>query len=194
MHEVEVKARVTDLGAVIASLAEQGCVLSPVVEERDTLYARVVGTLDEYNRNADFLRIRERGDGKVIFTLKHHPERHEGRPDSMPLEHETEIGSRDEMEHALLLMGYHEAVRVSKVRRKGRFGKWEVCLDEVEGLGAFIELEELTDGKETGRVMEEMRAFLRALGIPEEDLGADRYDIALLKARAKGILASSLTS
>lgn len=183
MHEVEVKAKVRDQHALLSALSEQGCVLGAPVEERDTLYAREVGTLDAYNRNADFLRIRERGDGKVIFTLKHHPERHEGRPDSMPLEHETEIGSRDEMEHALLLMGYHEAVRVTKVRRKGKFGKWEICLDEVEGLGSFIELEEMTDGTETARVITEMRAFLAALGIPEEDLGADRYDIALLKIR-----------
>lgn len=183
MHEVEVKAALKDKESVVKALESLGCVLGEPVTEEDILYADEVGEMDAYNRNANFLRIRERGDGKIIFTLKHHPDRHEGRPDSMPLEHETSIGSKEEMEKILALQGYQEAVRVSKVRRKGAYQKWEICMDEVAGLGSYIELEELTDGKDTQRVVDEMLSFLGRLGIAREDMFADRYDIALLKKR-----------
>ncbi|HRH24596.1 MAG TPA: class IV adenylate cyclase [Candidatus Paceibacterota bacterium] len=183
MHEVEVKAALSDKEGVMRALEERGCIFSAPLTENDTLYALQVGDMESYNRNANFLRIRERSNGDIVFTLKHHPDRHEGRPDSMPLEHETTIGSKEEMEQALLLMGYQEVVRTDKVRQKGRIGKWEVCVDDVEGLGSFIELEELTDGKETQRVIDEMLAFLAELGIARGDMFADRYDIALLKKR-----------
>lgn len=183
MHEVEVKAVVKDKDAVVKALVALGCTLTEPVTEEDVLYAEQVDSIDAYNRNANFLRIRERGDGKILFTLKHHKDRHEGRSDSMPLEHETTIGSKEEMEKILLLQGYSEAVRVSKSRQKGSYKKWEICLDEVAGLGSFIELEELTDGTETQRVVDEMIAFLGTLGVAAEDIGADRYDIALLKKR-----------
>ena len=183
MHEIEVKARVRDKEALLRALGERGVVLSEPVTEDDTLYALEVGDMKSYNQNANFLRLRVRSDGKTIFTLKHHPDRHEGRADSMPLEHETTVGSRDEIEHMLLLMGYHEAVRVLKSRQKGTLGKWEVCVDEVEGLGSFMELEELAGPDEVARVLAEMLAMYEELGIAKEDTYADRYDIALLKKR-----------
>lgn len=183
MHEVEVKAVLRDKEKVLELLENLGSVFSPPTTEEDVLYALEVGSHDAYSKNANFLRIRERGEGKVIFTLKHHPNRHEGRPDSMPLEYETEIASKEAMSNILLLQGYQEAVRIRKTRQKGTYKKWEICIDEVDGLGSFIELEELTDGKDTQKVIDEMLAFLSSLGILSEDMFADRYDIALLKQR-----------
>ena len=183
MHEVEVKAALKDKPAVMKALEALGASFSEPTTEADTLYAKDIGNMEAYNRNADFLRIRVRGSGEIIFTLKHHPTRHEGRPDSMPIEHETSVGSKDEMEEMIRIMGYQEVVKTDKVRQKGHVGKWEVCIDEVEGLGTFIELEELTDGTETQRVIDEMLEFLATLGIAREDMFADRYDIALLKKR-----------
>lgn len=183
MYEVEVKAVLRDKAAVMKALEALGASFSEPTTEADTLYAKETADMEAYNRNADFLRIRVRGNGEIIFTLKHHPTRHEGRPDSMPLEHETSVGSKEEMEKMILLMGYQEVVKTDKVRQKGRVGKWEACIDEVEGLGSFIELEELTDGTESKRVIDEMLSFLGALGIAPEDMFADRYDIALLKKR-----------
>ncbi len=183
MHEIEVKAVLRDKESIMRSLEAKGCVFSEPVTEEDTLYAEAIESMDTYNRNANFLRIRVRGDGTIIFTLKHHPERHEGRPDSMPLEHETAIASRDEMEHALLLMGYSEAVRISKTRQKAKIGNREVCIDEVAGLGSFIEIEELGSKEDTPRIVEELLLMLGELGIERKDMFADRYDIALLKRR-----------
>mgnify|MGYP006782730287 CR=1 FL=1 len=183
MHEIEVKAALRDKEGVMRALEERGVSFSEPVTEEDVLYALDVSGMEGYNRNRDYLRIRVRGDGQTIFTLKHHPDRHEGRPDSMPLEHETTIGSKEAVEGMLALMGYQEAVRISKTRQKGKFGKREVCVDEVPGLGSFIEIEELGAKEDMARIVEELLEELNGLGIAREDMFADRYDIALLKKR-----------
>ena len=51
----------------------------------------------------------------------------------------------------------------------------EICLDVVEGLGTFIEVEAFADGK-TEEVQERLFAFLRTLGIKDEDRVTKGYD------------------
>ncbi len=183
MHEIEVKAALKDKEGVMRLLIERGVVFSEPVTEDDMLYALEVGDKESYNRNQNFLRTRVRGNGEIIFTLKHHPERHEGRADSMPIEHETSVGSREEIEAMLKYMGYQEAVRVQKTRQKGKLDKREYCIDDVEGLGSFIEIEELGAKEDVSRIVEELLEELAGLGIAREDMFAERYDIAMLKKR-----------
>ena len=38
-------------------------------------------------------------------------------------------------------LGFVLHVRVNKIRRKASFNGYEICLDEVEDLGSFIEVE-----------------------------------------------------
>jgi adenylate cyclase, class 2 len=183
MHEIEVKSALNDKRAVMQKLTALGVSFTSPATEEDTVYAKEVSSLDSFNRNAEFLRIRVRSDGTTLFTFKYHPTRHEGNPESMPLEYETTIGSKEAMEQILLHQGYKEAVRIRKTRQKGTYNKWEICIDEVEGLGSFMELEEMAPEKESKRIIEEMCAFFAELGIAREDMFADRYDIALLKRR-----------
>ncbi|MDB5189984.1 MAG: adenylyl cyclase CyaB [Parcubacteria group bacterium] len=181
MHEIEVKAVLTDKESFVKALADRGCELGPEVSQDDTVYAHTVGTLDEFLGNNDFLRLRVQNDGKTLFTFKHHP----GRAinlDSAPLELELEISSRETMEKILDLMGYKEAVRIKKVRRKTTYQNWEICVDEVEGLGSFVEVEELLDANDTVQeVQQRMEAFLAEMGVGAEDLLKNRYDVMLMQ-------------
>lgn len=181
MKEVEVKARLKDKTKVQEALRALGCVFSEVVTQDDTTYVREVGSLDAYLSNPEFLRLRVEGDGRVLFTLKYHPGR-VGDLDGAPLEHETVVGSREEMEHMLDLMGYKTAVRIRKSRVKTQHKNWEICIDEVEGLGSFIEIEELADEHaDVSPIHTAMHEFLQAIGVEPEDAGLKRYDILLLE-------------
>ncbi len=82
----------------------------------------------------------------------------------------------------LALMGYQTAVRIRKSRVKTQHKNWEICIDEVEGLGSFIELEELADEHaEVSPIHTAMHEFLQAIGVEPEDAGLKRYDILLLE-------------
>lgn len=183
MHEVEVKAAVRDKEALIARLAERGCTFGPEITQDDTVYVRKIGTLDTYLANDAFLRLRVENDGRTHFAFKKHTTRATD-PNSAPLELELAVDSREIMERILLFMGYQEALRIKKTRRKGTYENWEVCLDEVEGLGSFIELEELTNDPETMTdIQDRMKDFLDELSLSGTSEIRDRYDILLLQQK-----------
>ncbi len=145
------------------------------------MYVRNTGSVETYLSNAEFLRLRVQGDGTVLFTLKYHPGRAADLK-SAPLEYETVVGSREQMERMLSLMGFTEAVRIQKTRIKTRFQEWEVCIDEVTDLGSFIELEELAkEDADVDPIHTAMHEFLASLGVVADDAGLQRYDVLLLE-------------
>jgi adenylate cyclase class 2 len=183
MHEVEVKAAVSDKDDLITRLAERGCILGPSITQDDRVYVRNLGSLEIYLANEDFLRLRVENDERTFFAFKKHTTRTTD-PNSAPLELEVEVGSRKTMERILFLMGYQEAMWIKKVRQKGTYEGWEVCVDEVEGLGTFIELEELMDAPDTAAdIQGRMEQFLDELGVSGTSNRRDRYDLLLLQQK-----------
>ncbi|KKT40680.1 MAG: Adenylate cyclase [Parcubacteria group bacterium GW2011_GWA2_44_13] len=116
------------------------------------------------------MRIRE-SNGKFLFTVK--------QPQSNELdaiEYETEISSSEEFEKALILMEYKPIVEIQKIRRKAKFNDFEICLDEVKGLGSFIEVEKITEDDDANRVQDELFGFLKNIGVDEKDRVLQGYD------------------
>lgn len=177
MKEIEVKAYLKDEAAVIAKLAELGCTLSAPERQIDTVYTRIpANTIEEYLTNDHFVRIREKSDGKFIFTVK--------KPVSKEIltkaEHETVVADAQELEQALYLMGYQKANTVSKVRRMVMYKDFEICIDEVENLGAFIEVEKMSD-EDADMVRNDLEIFLESLGVSLKDEVHKGYDMLAIE-------------
>lgn len=186
MREIEIKATLRDTKAVLEKLRGLGCEFSPSMTQDDTVYAEDVSSLEAFNANEIFLRLRTVDGKKVVFTMKAEHGTKRG-PDTTPIEHETVIEDRAEMEEILHRLGFKEAVRTRKTRQKTTYEKWEICIDDVEELGSFIELEEMAgDDVDAKKVHEAMFEFLASLGISREDMLTERYDILLLQKQGKG--------
>lgn len=79
------------------------------------------------------------------------------------LEFETEVADRDQMHEAILGMGFYPTVRIVKTRRTARLGELALCLDEVEHLGAFLEIERVIPPGQSGEAVQtELDAFARS--------------------------------
>jgi adenylate cyclase, class 2 len=180
MKEVEVKAHIQNKDSVMSTLTAQGWSFSAPKRQEDTVYVRETGSIPVYLANHDFLRLRKEENGTVLLTLKHHIGRADN-PNSAPHEYETTVGSREEIERMLLTLGFKEAVRINKVRVKAKKDTWEICVDEVEGLGSFIEIEEMTAVEDITAIQKSMTDFLSTLGISGESSNLERYDILLLR-------------
>ena len=177
MREIEIKARLKDRDAVMANLAKLGCEFEAPIIQEDVVYAKHVGSLEAFNSNDVFLRIRVRSDRKIIFTLKQRKSANR----LSATEHEVEIRSKEEMEKILSLMGFKEAVRINKKRVITHHDGCEICLDEVEGLGSFIEMEKLTEDGDAEAIQEDLFTFFQSLGIKKEDRVMVGYDILMLQ-------------
>jgi adenylate cyclase class 2 len=176
MYEVEVKAHLRDKEAVLQKLKEFGCEFSEVLHQVDHIFIPK-GTPFPSPFNVPVLRVRKQND-IYLFTLKISQG---SRTDS--LEKEIEIKDGEVMMEILNHIGYEEFVLVDKKRIKTKYKDMEIVLDEVEGLGEFIEAEKIvtTESREDRKnIQNELNSFLETIGIKKEDQIVDgKYDIMM---------------
>ncbi len=177
--EIEVKYRVQDVAALEHVLADRGVQLSMPVFQDDQAYAPGGWAPGGPRIGVTFVRLRTQ-DGRVTFTTK--------TPVDNVLacrEFETPVGDRAQMHEAILAMGYRPTVRVVKQRRTAQADGYAVCVDDVEGVGAFLEVESVVHGTDDMlRVQGEMAAWVERLGLPVERTGAT-YDQLVAESPAK---------
>ncbi|MGX4657882.1 class IV adenylate cyclase [Micromonospora sp. SCSIO 07396] len=179
-YEVEVKYRIGDLAAVEAALAVRGVVLSAPVIQDDQAYARVGWEYGQSKIGVPFARLRtERG--RHLLTVK--------TPMANELscvEHETEVADRAQMDAAIQQMGFYPTVHIRKARRTATLGLMSLCVDQVDDIGAFLEIERIVShGDEGERIQAELDRFALTLGVSLER-ATDTYD-SLIRAARTGI-------
>lgn len=183
MKEIEIKARLREREKIMEKLGKLGCVFEALITQADTVYAEKIDNLEIFRANKVFLRLRVKNGEKVIFTLKY-KDRQATNNLLDSVEHEVEVSSRDEMEKAILLMGFKEMVKISKTRIITHYNGYEICIDEVADLGTFIEMEKLTEDDVAAEgVQEEMFKFFETIGISRADRIMYGYDLLLLEKR-----------
>ncbi len=180
-QEIEVKAKVENLEVIAEKLRVLGCEISEPAIQDDTIFVNYTTAYDEAvsGQGMNFLRLRK-SNGKILFTIK--------QPQSNELdclEREVEVSDAQEMKEAILLLGYHEAIQVYKTRRKTNYKEYEICLDDIRGLGTFVEVEKITENEQAEKVQEEIFSFLETLGVKKEDRIVVGYDTLMYQAQNK---------
>ncbi len=161
MIEVEVKAKVDDLKKFEAMLKSIGAQFMKKVEDVD-LYFNAPHR--DFMETDEALRIRRR-DGEISVTYK-------GPKFDLKSKSREEvnllINDAFTAEKLFELLGFRKAGIVKKTRLIYKLSDVEVSLDEVEGLGSFIEIEtEAVDKKETIKKRDELLEILKSLEIEE---------------------------
>ncbi len=160
MREIELKYRVEDLEALLVALKSRGIELSEPVFQDDQAYAPAGWQFGDSKLGISFLRLRT-VQGRHYFTLKQPAG---GVQDC--LEYETQVTDRQAMHHAALHMGYRPTVRIAKTRRTATLDDCSLCIDELDGVGAFLELERMApDHADTRAIQADLAAFVSSLGI-----------------------------
>ncbi|MFZ3011625.1 MAG: class IV adenylate cyclase [Minisyncoccia bacterium] len=167
--EIEVKAKVKNKDVLVSKLREIGCVLNEPVVQDDCIYNKKGIDLSSHSHGTPVLRIREQ-KGRIVFTLK------KNRSNDLDcIEKEIEITDKNTLEEIIELLDYEKTVEVHKKRQRGKYSDYEICLDEVEGLGFFIEVEKMSE-EDGEKVQNELFDFLKKLGIEDEDRVLIGYD------------------
>lgn len=84
-------------------------------------------------------------------------------------EYEFAVNDGNAARQMLTVLGWQEVVTVDKVRLESKTEDYTVCIDEVVGLGLFIELEVLTeDSVDVKNIQQQMYNFLKNLNIDGE--------------------------
>lgn len=173
MREIEIKAKVANKQLLIDTIVNTGIRLSAPVKQHDVVYGQK-GVADNAPGSI-WLRIRTENDSKRIFTLK---QQYKGGLDS--IEHETEVSDADELASIISVLGFSLYSDLTKTRQKAKLNDIEICIDDVEGLGVFIEAERLVEKAADGQsIIEKLWAELEKFNISRSDEVFEGYDVLL---------------
>lgn len=188
MREIEIKAKITSAQSIIDVLAEQNVAVTEPVTQHDRVYGQI-GVDDTSDNTAAWLRIRsetKQGSTKHIFTLKRSVT---NQMDS--IEHETEIADPVELEAIIGQLSFSLYSDLVKTRQKAHMGDIEICIDSVDGLGSFVEVEKMTDESvDYDAVVGDLWQVFERLGVQPEDEVTDGYDVLMNKKLAAALVDS----
>src|ERR1700680_2632933 len=137
MREIEVKYLLQDSKALLAALKTRGIEPGEPACQDDQAYAPHGWQFGESKLGVSFVRL-SMVYGRHFFALKQPVTNAQSC-----LEYETEVADRQAMHEAILQMGFYATVRVVKTRRTAIVGPLALCVDDLEGVGTFLELERM---------------------------------------------------
>jgi adenylate cyclase class 2 len=177
-REVEIKFRLRERTEPERRLRALGATYAGTVLEQNTLFDsedRALAREDRALRIRTARSIEDPMASRSTLTWK-------GPRSPGPLkdreEHETEIASADALRAILAALGLRPVLAFEKQRSTWHLGEAEVVIDEIEGLGTFLEIEAERPAIE---------AAIRALALRDPALGAEveqRSYPELLRERA----------
>lgn len=136
-----------------------------------------------YDHGDKCLRIRK--EEKEIY-LSYKQIYHERLNDRFIDEYETKIGDFDSMDQILSALKFRRDIVVKKHRKEFAYGdKFLIALDEVEGLGHFIEIENKNEGKSIEQRNKELVQLAISLGLDLSMQNEEGYSNMLYKRSKK---------
>lgn len=168
---IEIKAQVVDLKPYRETLQVLGAAFCGTDWQVDTYFKVPQGRL----------KLRE-GNIEHALIYYQRPNQKEPKPSEVILIQLTDSTQWK----ALLTAALSILIVVSKRREIYFLGNLKIHLDEIEGLGCFVEIEAIGDGKlSAAQLYEQCAALMNRLGIESTALCADSYSDMLLKIRGR---------
>ncbi|MEM1824255.1 MAG: class IV adenylate cyclase [Candidatus Nezhaarchaeales archaeon] len=166
MIEVEVKVVLSEKEKqeVLKRLRE-ACSSEKVYEEEDIFF---ISTHDPLLGVDKTLKLRK-SDGEIKLVFK---QRRPNRELKESLEFEVRVREEDvnNLVQLLRCLGFKESLVIKKKRRSFYLSECTINIDDVEGLGSFLEIEVLANEVEEGNVLNKILETLSALGLSEKKL------------------------
>lgn len=130
---------------------------------------------DDHVKGEPIVRLRD-SNGTYYFTYKHTVMGSGNR-----VEHETEVSDPAAMREALVAMGWCSVIRIEKTRFHYHAAGVSYDLDEVKGLGNYLEIELVSE--KDADAEDALISIALSLGIPAERIERRNYGTLLQEAK-----------
>lgn len=186
MIEVEVKLPLFRRSITERKLLELGFVAEDLIRESDMYYN---SKTHDFMKTDEALRIRQ-SDNMTRLTARSILTYKGPKLDDISMtrkELETEVSSPQTCDAILSSLGYTPFFPVNKLRQYYRKGEVEACVDQVENLGSFLELEIMVE-EESGReeALKKIETILHDLDLSLSESTTLSY-LCMLMKKAKMI-------
>ena len=175
MIEVEIKVKVENKTLLERILQEQGFTKGDLTKESDIYF-----NSEFYNLKEKDMAFRIRTYENMTSQKRKHVITYKGpKMDHISMtrkELETEVEDANTVREILTSIGYYPVHPVIKNRQYFHNSQMTACLDEVQSLGDFLELEMMvSDDEEKENALEHVIDILKNLGYGKEDIIRTSY-------------------
>ena len=168
---IEIKARCEDAKRVREALHQRGARSAGTDHQIDTYFQAPKGRL----------KLRQ-GDIENALIAYQRPDQAGPKRSDVAL---ATVGNGDEL-RAVLERSLEVRVRVDKVREIYYVNNIKFHIDEVQGLGAFVEIEACGKREDEAALLGQCREYMELFGIREEELVGRSYSDLLLENSGQG--------
>ncbi len=170
--EIEARIRVDDFTEIIDKILRMGAVLQKERAQNDVYY----GEMGLYNKigHSFMFRVRKEAE-EAFFTYKGA----KLKIDGVWEEYETEIADPGAVINMFEAAGFEKIIEVQKFRKEYKLENYSICLDAIDGLGNFMEIEQIRDDASR----EGVRGLIGKIGLDEKEI-VDKGYITMLLARS----------
>ncbi|MEO2117428.1 MAG: class IV adenylate cyclase [Methanocaldococcus sp.] len=169
MIEVEIKVKIDDKDKVVEQLKKLGFKFIKKKFQEDIYFN---GIDRDFRETDEALRIRDE-DGTFFVTYKG---KKIDKISKTREEIEVKIEDKEKMRQIFKKLGFKEVPPIRKIREIYKKGDIEASIDDVEGLGLFLELEKsVIDINEKDSALEELIEILKALNISKDNIIRKSY-------------------
>ena len=174
-YEIEIKLPISDRENVRAKLLDRGFEKEASIRECDMYYN---SEYHDVKKRGEALRIRKstdllsgRSQAQINFKGKKIDQVSMSRQ-----EYETVVENPEYMEKILTALGFSPVAGVQKTRDYLKRDEMTACLDQVDGLGDFLELEVIAaDESSREEYLDRMEQLLTELGLSLKDTVTTSY-------------------
>jgi|SRR3989344_4877620 len=183
MKEIEVKAKITNTESLYEKLASLGCQFGVSLTQEDVIFLPIGVKFSEIVKGTPVVRVRNSND-IITLTLK---KRVISENELIKLEKEVVVSDKQMAIEIVEHMGFHEVVRVEKTRTECEHEEMTICIDNIVGLGHFIEVEKLSENEKNEEIQDYLFNFLQSLGINSEDRVTKGYDTLIYEKSVESV-------
>ena len=181
LFEVEIKAKIKNFNEIKENLIKLGAIKKKLIIMDDYYFKH---PNKDFGKTDEALRIRIT-DEKKYLTYKG-PKLDEITKTREEIE--IEIQEPEKFKVILKKLGFIEVPKISKKREIYEINKIKICLDDVQFIGKFIELEiEVNDEEDRIKKVNELIKFAENIGIKQKDFIRKSY-LELVKEGVKGYI------
>ncbi len=166
MFEVEVKAKVENLDYIKNRLIEKNARFLVTENQKDNVY----GFKHDFppKDRGIIARIRKK-NSRIVLEFK---EVNRGKGS---VELKNEINEIEPYHNFLTKLNFHKFFEMHKTRNKYEFRGFTICLDDIQELGTYIEIEKLIDSEQLKQAtMQECRKILEEIA-PNAEFTKEKY-------------------
>ena len=178
VFEVEIKAKIENFDSLKEKLNQLGAVQKNIIKMEDIYFKH---PSRDFAMTDEALRIRKTDDTKIL-TYKG-PKLDEITKTRKEIE--MEITDQKKLKSILIKLGFIEVPKIKKKRVIYELDDYSICLDEVDFIGKYIEIEsEVAIEEDRIKKTEELINFAEQLGIDKESFIRKSY-LELIKEKVK---------